>query len=765
MTSLEGTSRVARVVGWPLVVCGLAYAVLLGGAYPGVFAPSFRIIDVGLATAALMCWLVLSFVHSQWRPATNLWPAITAVLIAFTVSTVTSVLPRISLEYLAYTIVLVALYLLLVRLQAHPFIGPRLNAIALVLLVTIATFYLSETVKLWQAWWAIVGHPTLPPLRPGFESLAFGNPSALGAASVLLFVVGAAHFDLSTRRRAAVIAALGVLTVLVCVITGARSVWLGVAGLVATMTVLAAASQARRANLTKLLRSGRIRVVLIVGLVLGGLSIGAVAPAVLVRIGSGDPYRPGYWAASLRMFAEQPISGQGLGVWPVERATFTTPGDVDFYIPHAHNVYLQTLGELGLVGLVAGMIVAWILWRLLRRSLTGTPEQRRYAWATIGAIAYLAAHQLVDVVTNMPVILLLLVLPISRMDALGLPQDAGKFAARFGWSSRSGALLAAMAALVILATATLVWTTSTAARHQDAVDSANSGDWAAALDGAQAAVMADPGMPPYRVTLGLALARSGQSDLAEHQLRTAAEVDDLPQSWLDIAALDIELGRTDDARQALDRALRLGRQQAGVALPASVLYVELGDHEVASQTLADALRAAPSIAGDTWWAARPDLEQEHAAAVQLVITRGGGPAFRVALETNQLTLAATAIGTMNGDTSTVQLALEAWSGDVNARRELEVKAASQPLDLDAIAWNAVVADHLGDATARNRYRHWAEIVNGGAGWEAIGYRIVDQLTPSQGPTGTLGLTYGQYLYLRPIPRDELLPGLPQLVYR
>jgi tetratricopeptide (TPR) repeat protein len=438
---------------------------------------------------------------------------------------------------------------------------------------------------------------------------------------------------------------------------------------------------------------------------------------------------------------------------------------VDFYIPHAHNVYLQTLGELGLVGLVAGIVVAWILWHLVRGSLGGTPEQRRYAWASIAAISYLAAHQVVDVVTNLPVILLVLALPISRMDALALAQHAGNSAAEPRRTSPSTALLVPIAAAVIIATGSLIWTTWTAVRHQEAVDLANKGDWATALDGAQGAVLADPGMPPYRVTHGLALARSGQSDLAEEELRQAAEVDDFPQSWLDIAALDIALGRMDDARYALDRALRLGRQQAAVALPASLLFVEVGDHEAATQTLADALRAAPSIAGDVWWTNRPDLEEERVGAVQLVITGGGPSAFRVALETNQLGAAATAIGTMSGDTTPIQLALETWRGDANARRELELRAISRPLDLDTITWNAVVADHLGDVGARNRYRYWAEIVNGGAGWEAVGYRIVDQLAPFQGPTGTLGVTYGQYLYLRPVPRDELIPGLPQLVFR
>jgi len=75
----------------------------------------------------------------------------------------------------------------------------------------IAVIYATETVFLWQTWWTLVGRVVIPHLRPGFESLAFGSPSALGATCVLFFVASAAHLGYGSLRRRVIVLGLGVL--------------------------------------------------------------------------------------------------------------------------------------------------------------------------------------------------------------------------------------------------------------------------------------------------------------------------------------------------------------------------------------------------------------------------------------------------------------------------------------------------------------------------------------------------------------------------
>ena len=82
-----------------------------------------------------------------------------------------------------------------------------------------------------------------------------------------------------------------------------------------------------------------------------------LGPGVLLRFGAGgEATRTGFYAASMRMFADAPLLGQGPGTWPMRRIEYTLPTETD-YNPHAHNIYLQTLAELGIVGVLAGVVV------------------------------------------------------------------------------------------------------------------------------------------------------------------------------------------------------------------------------------------------------------------------------------------------------------------------------------------------------------------------------------------------------------------------
>lgn len=724
-----------------------------------MFAPAFRLVDIALAAVVVVAWLLAAILLAGWRPRTSLAPAFAATLGAFVVGTATSVMPRVSVEVLAYAVVVVALYALLVRLQAHSVIGPRLGSVPVALLVVIAALYLDATVRTWLTWWELVGRVAVPPLRPGFESLAFGNPSALAATCVLLLFASVGHLGLETPARRAAAAALGATALTVAIVSGARSVWLGLAGATVVLATAWVLDRARRQRLAELARRRRV----IAGVIAGGIAVAlvamAAAPAVLVRIGFGDPYRPGYWLASLRMAADRPLVGQGLGTWPVQRASFTAPTDLDFYVPHAHNVYLQTIGELGLVGGLAAVVLAATVIRLIRQALRGTAEQRRYGWAAVAAVGYILTHQLVDVVTNLPAILVALALIFSRLDALEQMRGEGD---PYEIAAPKRLLLVPAAALLsigLLGRWTLI-----ATEHGVAVSAANGLDWQAAAAGSRAAVTADD-VPPYRVTLGLALARTGEAREAASQFAVAAQADDFPQSWLALAALELEIGNTHEATIALDRALRLGIQQPSVAIQSAVLWLELGKTDLAVKSIAGALQRAPSLGGDDWWNRDATTQQAYRRAVDQVIAQGGPSAFRLALETGRLDDAARQAADPDGGDGLLDLVVQAWNGDRLARKALESLAVERPLDLEVVGWNAIVADRVGDDAARTRFRLWADLINGGAGSEAVGYRIVESLAPDAVPVGTFGLAYGQYLYGRPVPIDQAVLGLPQLVYR
>ena len=212
----------------------------------------------------------------------------------------------------------------------------------------------------------------------------------------------------------------------VVVLTGSRASWLAL-GVAAVLTGLALLV-AYRSRIGEVLRDRRWRrVAMATALVVIPVAIVA-APAVLARVGApGDGGRGSYAAAGMRMFEDSPLLGIGTGTYAAQRAAYTEPGEIDFYVNHAHNIYVQTLAEMGVVGALAGVIAIISVSLLVVRGLRAAdPSRRRWAWAALFGLVYLACNSLLDFYANMPVVMLAAAIPIAVLDAsserpLGLP--------------------------------------------------------------------------------------------------------------------------------------------------------------------------------------------------------------------------------------------------------------------------------------------------------------------------------------------------------
>jgi O-antigen ligase len=120
------------------------------------------------------------------------------------------------------------------------------------------------------------------------------------------------------------------------------------------------------------------------------------------RFLSGGGYRYDYWRVAWLEFKDAPLIGQGAGnyddLYFVKRRTTED-------IRQPHSVELQTLAELGLVGMVFLLLflggVAAGLWHQSRRALE-RPERRVVAVAAGGAFVAWLAHTSVDWLHNIP---------------------------------------------------------------------------------------------------------------------------------------------------------------------------------------------------------------------------------------------------------------------------------------------------------------------------------------------------------------------------
>jgi len=750
----------------------IAYLQFVGGGWAGIYDSRIRLTSLALITLVVVCWVIAATRNPALRPASALRVPILFGLGSFALSTLASREPRVSVEYLAYAVVLVTLYLLLVQLFRNSFLARRLAGLAVVLLVVIAGAYLVAVASRWIQWWGLVGNLTFPPLRPAFESFLYGNPSSVMAVVVLLLFSAVAAVGLDGRGHVLLVSVLVLLAGAVTLASGSRAGWLALAATVLVLMIVAVARPGTRHMLAEAARSlasrRSLRIVFAAALVAGAAGLFILGPAILRRVQDpGQILRGGFVLIALRVFAEAPLLGTGPGTWVAQRIRFTNPSEIDFYIPHAHNMYAQVLAEFGVVGVVAGVVLFVWLVQLVREALRDTdPIRRRWGYAALGAAVYFGMHSTLDIFTNMPAIMFPLVIPIAWLDAHHVRQVPVRAASPGQMARISSRVLGAVSLVIVTAAiGVLVATEIPAVRGQQAVDLANDGHWTDAVPLASAAVNGDPGMPALRFTLGLALDRIGDHAGSASQFRNVAEQDDLPEAWLNLAAEEAQLGQSTTALDAIHRALRLGSQRIAVQMPAASLALELGARDVALGAFISSVIKTPSLAADTFWTTDPRRAAIHAQVVQGAI-RGTDPslAWEIALMGGD-DAAATALAGRASDPGLAGTVVKAWTGDAEAMASMLSRCAANPLDFVGLGWCARLSDKAGDTTAADRYRLWADYVQGGASELGSELDVGTETTAGQRLAGGPADFWGTYTYRRPTPWDVLVPSLVHLVTR
>jgi O-Antigen ligase len=284
---------------------------------------------------------------------------------------------------------------------------------------------------------------------------------------------------------------------------------------------------------------------------------GALEPEYTVRghlLSANSTGRWQFWKVATEQFEEHPVIGNGAGSY---EAWWARNGSFAMFITDAHSLYLETLGELGVIGFMLVLAAFGLGGAAAARQALRLTEPTRTGIAALAAcfIAY-AASAALDWMWELTVV------SVIGLSALGWALGTNGGSTRQTLATRI--VLPVVAVVAIVAQAIPLASTLAIRDSQAAVDG---GAPAEALDDARAARDVQPWAASPHLQLALVLEEIGRLPAARRAIRDAIERDrDDWRLWLVQARLETKAGAIRSARRSLRRAATLN--------PRSPLFAE-----------------------------------------------------------------------------------------------------------------------------------------------------------------------------------------------
>lgn len=254
------------------------------------------------------------------------------------------------------------------------------------------------------------------------------------------------------------------------------------------------------------------------------------------RLGSiAGESRYQFWSSAAREFTHEPLTGTGSGTFAI---WWTQDGDSGENVVDTHSLYMQTLGELGLVGLA--LLAAFIALGLTagtRRVLRATVSARPALAAALAGSTAIWVTSIFDWTWKVPVLPVASLLLIAAILTARAASDGGPVEPRM--PLRIATVLLALAAIVAIAIP--LASTSLIRQSQTAIQD---NDVQGALDDAHSAQNVMPGAAGPRLQQALVLETAGDFDDAA--AAASAATDKEPNNWrlwLVLSRIEAERGR------------------------------------------------------------------------------------------------------------------------------------------------------------------------------------------------------------------------------
>lgn len=271
------------------------------------------------------------------------------------------------------------------------------------------------------------------------------------------------------------------------------------------------------------------------------------------------------WEASVDQFRAHPLVGDGAGTY---QAWWAEHGSLPLFVRDGHSLFLETLGELGLIGLVllAAALGIGLAAGVLRTFRSSGDGQAACAALTAALLAYLVEAG-IDWMWETTVVTLVAVACLGLLvGPATLPVEVAAAPTR---RSRRGLVLAARASAAVLAIGLVVAqgipliAETQIGRSQDAV---RRGDADAAIKDAAAAERTQPWASSPHLQRALVEEVAADLPAARTAIHDALARDGSDwQLWLVDARIETKLENFDEAETSLRRAFALNPRSPSLA--------------------------------------------------------------------------------------------------------------------------------------------------------------------------------------------------------
>ncbi|HEX4307115.1 MAG TPA: O-antigen ligase family protein [Solirubrobacterales bacterium] len=264
---------------------------------------------------------------------------------------------------------------------------------------------------------------------------------------------------------------------------------------------------------------------------------------------SGEQRYP-LWKSAVREFDSEPLHGTGAGTFGLWWARDKRMPSV---VQDTHSLYFQTLGELGLVGiLLLGGFVILVLWAGGRVTLSAGSRGKPQLAAALASVCAFLLSAAIDWIWQIPVLPVAMLLLAAALTTAGVRSPARRpprihLALRLGFALFVVVAIAAIA--IPLASSTLI---------RESQEKAQAADLPGALEAAKSAANVEPDAGLPYLQQALVLEQQGEFEAAVDAARTATENEPTNwRNWLVLSRVQAESGEAKPALHSYREAAKL----------------------------------------------------------------------------------------------------------------------------------------------------------------------------------------------------------------